>query len=101
MMAGRRIYTLGLLIFSVFMINADEIHVHDQDASDDDNQKSVYKSPTVTGFAYLAEHFDDHERFGSVWVQSAAKKEEIDEDIAKYDGNTRLLFHHFVIQFEY
>ncbi|XP_015121079.1 calnexin isoform X2 [Diachasma alloeum] len=88
-MGRRRICTLGAVIFSVFMVIGalGESHTHDQDASDDeDNQKPVYKSPTVSGFAYLAEHFDDRERFSAIWVQSQAKKEEIDEDIAKYDG---------------
>lgn len=48
--------------------------------------KPVYVSPVPTGFAYLAEHFDDRERFNQTWQLSEAKKEGIDEDIAKYDG---------------
>ncbi|XP_011299968.1 calnexin isoform X2 [Fopius arisanus] len=86
-MGRQRLCTLAIVL-SVFLVIAvlGEEHVHDQDASDDDIQKPVYKSPTVSGFAYLAEHFDDRERFRTVWVQSQTKKEEIDEDIAKYDG---------------
>lgn len=61
------------------------ICAHDQDFSDADDNK-VYTSPIVTGFAYLAEHFDDADGFSSTWIKSEAKKEEIDEDIAKYDG---------------
>ncbi|XP_063989468.1 calnexin isoform X2 [Diachasmimorpha longicaudata] len=84
-----RICSLGAIVLGVFMVIGalGESHTHDQDASDDEViQKPVYKSPTVSGFAYLAEHFDDRERFRTAWVQSLAKKEEIDEDIAKYDG---------------
>jgi calnexin len=47
-----------------------------------------YVTPTVpTGSSvYLAEHFDDPTTFDKKWIRSEAKKEGIDEDIAKYDG---------------
>ncbi|XP_071561308.1 calnexin [Temnothorax nylanderi] len=48
--------------------------------------KPTYKSPELSGFAHLAEHFDSEERFKNSWVLSEAKKNDIDEDIAKYDG---------------
>lgn len=48
-----------------------------------------YKSPELPGPVYLADHFDDKERFEKIWIQSQAKKEDIDEDIAKYDGQYR------------
>lgn len=64
-------------------INADENH--DSDANDE-IQKPVYKSPQPSGFAYLAENFDSEERFRNSWLLSEAKKDDIDDNIAKYDG---------------
>ncbi|XP_011690210.1 PREDICTED: calnexin [Wasmannia auropunctata] len=49
-------------------------------------QKSNYESPEVFGFAHLAEHFDSEERFRKAWMLSETRKDDIDEDIAKYDG---------------
>ncbi|XP_044593568.1 calnexin-like isoform X2 [Cotesia glomerata] len=76
-----------VLIINLFStkIFCEESHSHDQDFSDEDT-KASYTSPVVSGFAYLAESFDDSERFKTVWIQSQAKKESADEDIAKYDG---------------
>ncbi|XP_076683697.1 calnexin isoform X3 [Andrena cerasifolii] len=45
-----------------------------------------YKTPELSGFAHLVETFDDEEAFKKTWVLSEAKKDSIDEDIAKYDG---------------
>lgn len=50
-----------------------------------------YQTPSISEFSssvYLAEHFDDLQRFKRKWIKSEAKKEGIDEDIAKYDGKT-------------
>ncbi|KAM9413253.1 calnexin isoform 6-T6 [Salvelinus alpinus] len=46
--------------------------------------KVTYKAPEPTGEHFFAESFD----MGTLdsWVLSKAKKEDIDEDIAKYDG---------------
>lgn len=49
-------------------------------------QKPAYKSPEPSGHVYLAEHFDSEESFRNSWVLSETKKDDIDEDIAKYDG---------------
>ncbi|XP_057364963.2 calnexin-like isoform X2 [Daphnia carinata] len=49
-------------------------------------EEIVYASPTPKGHIYFAEHFDVPEEFEAKWVRSQAKKEGIDEDIAKYDG---------------
>nr|CAD7443778.1 unnamed protein product [Timema bartmani] len=46
----------------------------------------VYTSPTPSGNVYFAEHFDDLSNFKKKWIFSEAKKEGIDDDIAKYDG---------------
>lgn len=64
------------------ILKADE----NQDNVSDATQKRSYKSPEPSGFAYLAEDFDNEERFQSNWILSEAKKDDIDEDIAKYDG---------------
>lgn len=45
-----------------------------------------YRSPTPSGSVYFAEHFDDIHEFKKKWVLSEAKKDDTDDDIAKYDG---------------
>lgn len=55
-------------------------------------EASDYSSPQPTGNFYFAEHFDDPQDFKKKWVLSEAKKEGIDEDIAKYDGKFPALF---------
>lgn len=55
-----------------------------------DNNVSPYDSPKPAGSYYLAESFDDREAFDKNWINSLAKKDNIDEDIAKYDG--KILF---------
>ncbi|CAL1280656.1 unnamed protein product [Larinioides sclopetarius] len=45
-----------------------------------------YSTPQPIGNAYIAEHFDDREAFDKKWISSEAKKEGIEENIAKYDG---------------
>ena len=49
-------------------------------------ETSDYSSPQPSGNYYFAENFDNPEAFTKKWVLSEAKKEGIDEDIAKYDG---------------
>lgn len=50
--------------------------------------ETVYKTPEVplVETSYLVETFNDEEKFKNRWVLSEAKKDSIDEDIAKYDG---------------
>lgn len=46
-----------------------------------------YQSPFADPAKYhLAEHFDDLQRFADKWIKSTAKKDDIDDEIAKYDG---------------
>lgn len=46
-----------------------------------------YQSPQLSpGKAHLVEHFDDINAFNKKWVKSEAKKQGVDENIAKYDG---------------
>lgn len=73
----------SLLYLSIICNLLDANEQHDNAIKD---TKSIYQSPEPSGFAYLAEHFDDKEKFDTTWVLSEAKKDNIDEDIAKYDG---------------
>ncbi|EZA54227.1 Calnexin [Ooceraea biroi] len=67
------------------ILNADENHENHDNVSDA-IQKPPYKSPEPSGFAYLADNFDSEERFKDTWILSEAKKDDIDEDIAQFDG---------------
>ncbi|KAK3910332.1 Calnexin, partial [Frankliniella fusca] len=76
--------TLGLLLMSQYSQAVDndddgEVTVEVEDPSD-------YTSPQPNGHYHFAENFDDIQAFKKNWVLSEAKKEGIDEDIAKYDG---------------
>lgn len=64
-------------------------------ASDDDftiqtenaeEQEVIYSSPPAPASAYLSEHFDNIPAFRERWILSGAKKDGVDENIAKYDG---------------
>ncbi|XP_017763616.1 PREDICTED: calnexin-like isoform X2 [Eufriesea mexicana] len=69
------------LLYSIISANENDDNVDQNVAS-----KVVYKTPEISGFAYLVETFDDEEKFKKSWIISEAKKNSIDEDIAKYDG---------------
>lgn len=75
-----------VILFSVLFgsLNANKDHIHDDDSSD--TLSYTYQSPVPEGFAYLAEHFDNPKHFEKQWIKSEAKKDNIDEEIAKYDG---------------
>lgn len=83
-----RIIACVILItfLSACFSNANERHERHDDDFSDEIQEPPYKSPEPSGFVYLAENFDDEEKFKNTWVLSEAKKENIDEDIAKFDG---------------
>lgn len=50
-------------------------------------EENLYHSPTISPEkVYLAENFDDEAAFKKKWVKSEAKKQGVDENIAKYDG---------------
>lgn len=52
-----------------------------------EEDQHFYKTPTVDPKkVYLAEHFDNEEAFKKKWIKSEAKKQGVDENIAKYDG---------------
>jgi len=63
-------------------------------------EEIIYSSPIPKGPVYFAEHFDVPDEFEAKWVRSQAKKEEVDEDIAKYDGkskNVLVIFISFIL----
>ncbi|KAK6475859.1 calnexin-like [Huso huso] len=66
--------------------DADEAAVESEDAtpSSPPPPRVTYKPPVPTGDVYFAESFDKGTLDG--WVVSKAKKEDADEEIAKYDG---------------
>ena len=70
------------LLFSFIKANEND----GNDVQDTTATKVVYKTPEVSRFVYLVETFDDEEKFKRTWVLSEAKKDSVDEDIAKYDG---------------
>ncbi|KAI9584994.1 calnexin isoform X1 [Glossina fuscipes] len=56
-------------------------------ATDDNGIEITYESPKydIANF-YFIDHFDDTEMSQKLWVKSQAKKDDIAEEIAKYDG---------------
>ena len=63
-------------------VQAPEI-IQEESSPDTVEYESPYADPTKF---YFADHFDDPENFKTKWVKSAAKKDDIAEEIAKYDG---------------
>ncbi|KAG5681532.1 hypothetical protein PVAND_010956 [Polypedilum vanderplanki] len=59
----------------------------EEEVSQKKEDKIEYQSPYPDpNKFYLSEHFDDLKRFEEKWVKSEAKKDDIAEEIAKYDG---------------
>lgn len=54
------------------------------DASTPPSPKVTYKAPVPTGEVYFADSFDRGSLSG--WILSKAKKDDTDDEIAKYDG---------------
>lgn len=79
---------LWLCIISpaVFGDDVEDATVVEEDPVKVLEEEIIYSSPTPQGQVYFAEHFDSPDEFEAKWVRSQAKKDEADEDIAKYDG---------------
>ncbi|XP_045478978.1 calnexin [Harmonia axyridis] len=80
-----------LLVLSSTSANTDDDEAIVETVQDESPKPSVdipYKSPEIQqkNKVYFAEHFDDPAKVDKTWVRSEAKKEDISEDIAKYDG---------------
>lgn len=57
-----------------------------QEGEEEDVEEVVYATPKALPNAYLTETFDDLTAFEKTWIKSEAKKDGVDENIAKYDG---------------
>ncbi|XP_017849363.1 calnexin isoform X2 [Drosophila busckii] len=58
-----------------------------EEAGNTPAEELVYESPVIDKKKFhFADHFDDIEASRKVWTQSQAKKDDIAEEIAKYDG---------------
>ncbi|XP_026326418.1 calnexin [Hyposmocoma kahamanoa] len=86
-----RIYLLSALVLLVG--TATWGHAEEDDSADGvtvetvEEDQYLYKTPTIDPKkVYLAEHFDNEEAFKKKWIKSEAKKQGVDENIAKYDG---------------
>jgi len=71
---------LLLLVVTFIWVSAEE--------SNTEPEKEVlqYVRPSLDNLAHFEEPFHSQEEFLSSWVLSSAKKDGVDEDIAKYDG---------------
>ncbi|XP_071483050.1 calnexin-like [Diadema antillarum] len=67
---------------------ADDMDVDLEDEAEDQEQveQVEYSPPEPVGPVHLAEPFDSASVLGSKWMPSQAKKDGVDEDIAKYNG---------------
>lgn len=84
-----------ILLFSLLLVSSIQ-YLASADIEDDEgvvveteyeDDTAQYKSPVVDEKnVYLSEHFDDLNAFKKNWVKSEAKKQGVDENIAKYDG---------------
>lgn len=81
----KRWYYVFLLFLSVAPGIADE------DDSESDKQKPAYiapafVTPVVRGSPLLAEWFGDKAAIGKKWIKSSGKKDDVEDSIAKYNG---------------
>ncbi|XP_053599766.1 calnexin isoform X2 [Plodia interpunctella] len=89
---------MALLRHSVFAISAllvlvgtVSVRANVEDSEDgvtvEAEDEEQYHSPQVSpSKVYFSEHFDDENAFKKKWVKSEAKKQGVDDNIAKYDG---------------
>ncbi|KAK6637334.1 hypothetical protein RUM44_007749 [Polyplax serrata] len=87
-------YALAVIvIFSLiqYVSSDDGDDIDEDDATVEVGQSETvidipYVSPNPSGNFYLAENFDDINGYKRKWILSQAKKNGIDEELAKYDG---------------
>ncbi|XP_021940571.1 calnexin-like isoform X2 [Zootermopsis nevadensis] len=85
-------FIVGVVFLSLAAVSQSE-NEDDDDAAvvateeeDPVEEDIIYRSPIPSGNVYFAEHFDDINQFSKKWILSEAKKHDVDDDIAKYDG---------------
>lgn len=49
-------------------------------------ERPLYKPPVASGNVFLADAFESEEAFKSRWIKSRARKDGVDDSVAKYDG---------------
>ncbi|XP_073967503.1 calmegin-like, partial [Choristoneura fumiferana] len=87
---SRKVCFLSALL--VLVASAGKVLAESEDPDDGVTVETVeeedqYHSPSINSKSvYLTEHFDDENAFKKKWVKSEAKKQGVDENIAKYDG---------------
>ncbi|XP_075972358.1 calnexin 99A isoform X2 [Anticarsia gemmatalis] len=87
---SRKVYLVGALLVLVY--TAGVVKAESEDGDDGVTVETVeeddeYHTPQLSpGKAHLVETFDDINSFKKRWVKSEAKKQGVDENIAKYDG---------------
>lgn len=96
---------LALLVVGILACQLVTAGLETEDVDDDDDgivedepdtaepvvvEKKNYEPPVIHGKPHLAETFDDKDSLKKKWTRSQAKKEDVDEDIAKYDGKWSL-----------
>lgn len=89
-MPSRRVVSHCILLLATFhcdAIFAVESGNKNDEVTEVKIESPAYRSPQPSGFVHLAENFDDANKFDKTWVKSEAKKNAIDEEIAKYDGS--------------
>ncbi|XP_053399317.1 calnexin-like isoform X2 [Mercenaria mercenaria] len=93
---------LALLLVSLFIWQGVAADFGDEVDDDDDGvvedepdasepepvvvEKKKYEPPEIPAKPFLAETFDEADPLKKSWVKSQAKKDDVEEDIAKYDG---------------
>ncbi|XP_071442209.1 calnexin-like isoform X2 [Hetaerina americana] len=78
-----------LLLFITCCLSQEDyndITVASEAEENESEEEVTYSSPVPSGRVYLAESFDDPMVFKKKWIISEAKKDDTDENIAKYDG---------------
>ncbi|XP_055592497.1 calnexin-like isoform X2 [Uranotaenia lowii] len=89
---GKYFLLIGICLILVGTILGDEgDDIVNKDIEEEKDSADVsdisYESPYADPARfYFAEHFDDKDRFESRWIKSQAKKDDIADEIAKYDG---------------
>uniref|UniRef100_A0A1W7RAW3 Calnexin n=1 Tax=Hadrurus spadix TaxID=141984 RepID=A0A1W7RAW3_9SCOR len=79
-----------MLVCSGFAEDPDDVTIEEKEEVPQEEppvvEEILYTTPRPVGNYHLAEHFDDREDFAKRWILSEAKKEGIEENIAKYNG---------------
>ncbi|CAB3235664.1 unnamed protein product [Arctia plantaginis] len=87
---SRKVYLFGALL--LLSCTSSVVRADGDDGDDGVTVETVedveeYHTPELgPGKSHLVEHFDDINSFKKKWVKSEAKKQGVDENIAKYDG---------------